>query len=319
MSTGGKTLDVSALLMPLCAWPHTSGRILMARCTMVVIGGPYIRTKHIEDWDMATQSATAMRVRSEQKATEAAPRTSFFFWSSVLLLSFLLIGFAPTLYLRAFFAVAPIPGYLYVHGAVLTAWFAWLVVQTTMVRTGRIALHRRLGVVGAVIAAAVIVASLMATMGFVARLRAAGIDWDTDMSAVPALGIEGQPMVQFASEVFWGNSIGTTVFTALVVAAILLRRRPQAHKRLMLLASIALVGPALARISRWAVFGGEDSLFVPIVFLGLLAVLIVYDLVSARRPHRATLIGCGAIVLALIAAQLIAHSGFGLAVVRMIG
>jgi hypothetical protein len=47
--------------------------------------------------------------------------------------------------------------------------------------------------------------------------------------------------------------------------------------------------------------------------------LIVYDLVSARRPHRATLIGCGAIVLALIAAQLISHSGFGLAVVRMIG
>jgi hypothetical protein len=67
------------------------------------------------------------------------------------------------------------------------------------------------------------------------------------------------------------------------------------------------------------VFGGEDSLLVPVVFLGLLAVLIVYDLVSARRPHRATLIGCGAIVLALMAAQLISHSGFGLAVVRMIG
>ena len=87
----------------------------------------------------------------------------------------------------------------------------------------------------------------------------------------------------------------------------------------MLLASIALVGPALARIARWSVFGGEDGPFVPIVFLGLLAVLIAYDIVSARRPHRATLIGCGGIVLALIAAQLIAHSEFGLSVVRMIG
>src|SRR5678815_1698581 len=144
---------------------------------MVVIGGPLHKNKAHRGIDMATQNATAMRVRPEQKTTEAAPHTSFFFWSSALLLSFLLVGFAPTLYLRALFAVAPIPGYLYVHGAVLTAWFAWLVVQTTMVRTGRIALHRRLGVVGAVIAAAVIVASLMATMGFVARLRAAGIDW----------------------------------------------------------------------------------------------------------------------------------------------
>jgi ABC-type enterochelin transport system permease subunit len=125
--------------------------------------------------------------------------------------------------------------------------------------------------------------------------------------------------VQFAAGVFWGNFIGIAVFAGLVVAAILLRRKPQAHKRLMLLASIALVGPALARISRWSVFGGEDGPFVPIVFLGLLAVLIAYDIVSARRPHRATLIGCGGIVLALIAAQLIAQSEFGMSVVRMIG
>jgi ABC-type enterochelin transport system permease subunit len=67
------------------------------------------------------------------------------------------------------------------------------------------------------------------------------------------------------------------------------------------------------------VFGGEDSLFVPIVFLGLLALLIAYDVLSARRPHRATLIGCGTIVLALIVTQLIAHSEFGLAVVRTMG
>jgi hypothetical protein len=81
-----------------------------------------------------------------------------------------MIGFAPTLYLRPLFAVPPIPGYLYVHGSVLTAWFVWLVVQTTMVRTGRTALHRRFGVIGAVIAAAVVVAGPMATMGFVATL-----------------------------------------------------------------------------------------------------------------------------------------------------
>jgi hypothetical protein len=268
---------------------------------------------------MATQTATATQVGSAAKATEAARRTSFFFWSSTLLLSFLVIGFAPTLYLRAFFDVPSIPGYLYLHGGVLTAWFVWFVVQTTMVRTGRTAVHRRFGVIGAIIAAAVVVAGPMATMGFVARLRAHGIDWDTDMSAVPALGIEGVPMVQFAAGVFWGNFIGIAVFAGLVVAALLLRRNPQAHKRLMLLASIALVGPALARISRWPVFGGEDGFFVPVVFLSLLVVLIAHDVVSARRPHRATLIGCGAIVLALIAAEMIADSEFGLAVVRSIG
>ena len=126
-------------------------------------------------------------------------------------------------------------------------------------------------------------------------------------------------MLVFASEVVWGNFVGIVVFAGLIVAAILLRRNSPAHKRLKLLASVALVGPALARISRWPLFGGEDGPFVPIVFLGSLVVLIVYDIVSARRPHRATLIGCAAIVPALIVARLIAHSEFGLAVVRAMG
>jgi hypothetical protein len=105
----------------------------------------------------------------------------------------------------------------------------------------------------------------------------------------------------------------------LVAAAILLRRNPQAHKRLMLLASIAILGPALARISRWPVFGGEDGPFVPVVLLGLLATLVAHDLVSARRLHTATLIGCGTIVLATIAQQMIVGSESGRAVVRMMG
>jgi hypothetical protein len=50
-----------------------------------------------------------------------------------------------------------------------------------------------------------------------------------------------------------------------------------------------------------------------------MAVLIVYDVIAARHLHRATLIGCAVIVLALIATQLIADSEFGLAMVRMIG
>jgi hypothetical protein len=77
----------------------------------------------------------------------------------------LIVGFAPSLYLRAFFDVPPIAGYLHVHGAVVTSWFVWLVLQTSMVRTGRTATHRRLGVIGAVIAVLVVFAGPMATVG----------------------------------------------------------------------------------------------------------------------------------------------------------
>jgi len=256
----------------------------------------------------------ASAIRSEEAA-----RSSFFFWLSVLLLSFLLLGFAPTLYLRAFTDPEPIPAYLHVHGIVLTSWYVWLVVQTSMVRTGRTATHRRLGVIGAVIGAAVVFAGPMATVGAVGRLRAAGVDWDTDMSVLRELGVEGVPMLNFASQVVWGNFVSIAVFAGLLAATILLRRTPQAHKRLIVLASIAIVGPALARVSRWPVFGGEDGPFIPLALFGLVLAVIAHDLVTARRLHKATWIGCGVIVLATIAQQMIAGSEFGLNVVRMLG
>jgi len=75
----------------------------------------------------------------------------------------------------------------------------------------------------------------------------------------------------FLSNVVWPNLASVRAFTLLGAAAILLRGRPQAHKRLMLLASIAIIGPAVARVSRWPPFGGEDSPSVLVVLLALLA------------------------------------------------
>jgi len=268
---------------------------------------------------MASQPSAAVSPVLGRDATRAATRTGFFFWMSALLLAFLLVGFAPTLYLREFFPVAPIPGYLYVHGTVLTAWFVWLLLQTSLVRTGNTAMHRRMGVIGAIVGAAVVVAGPMASFGVVGRLREAGLDWDTDMSALPFLGVDGVPMVNFAAQVVWGNLFSIAVFAGMLIAAVLLRRNPQAHKRLMVLGSIAIVGPALARVSRWPIFGGEDSGFIPVVFFGLVIAVIAHDLVTTRRLHRATWIGAAVIVASSVAQQVIAGSELGRAFVRMLG
>jgi hypothetical protein len=193
------------------------------------------------------------------------------------------------------------------------------VLQTSLVRSGNSATHRRMGVIGAVIGAAAVIGGPMATVGVVGRLREAGLDWDTDISAIPKVGVQGVPMVNFAAQVVWGNFVSIAVFAGMLVAAVLLRRNPQAHKRLMLLGSIAIVGPAVARISRWPIFGGESSPFIPVVLVSLVIAVVVHDLVTIRKLHRATLIGVGVIVAGAIAQQLIADSELGRAVVRVVG
>ncbi|HVY65356.1 MAG TPA: hypothetical protein VHH11_11105 [Gammaproteobacteria bacterium] len=268
---------------------------------------------------MASRTSAAASLDLQGNAAGVRVRSGYFFWMSALLLALVLVGFAPTLYLREFFPALPIPGYLYVHGIVLTAWFVWLVLQTALVRKGDTAAHRRMGVIGSVIGACVVLVGPLATLGVVGRLRAAGLDWDSDISALPFLGVQGVPMVQFAAQVVWVNLLSILVFAGLLVAAVLLRRSPQAHKRLMLLGSIVIVAPALARISRWPIIGGEDSGFIPIALFALLLSVVVHDLLVTRRVHRATWIGIAVVVAGTIAQQAIARSALGLEFVRSLG
>src|ERR1043166_3218788 len=60
-------------------------------------------------------------------------RSKFFLLANALLLAIVLVGFSRTLYLRAFFDVAPIPVSLYIHGAALTLWFLFALIQPWLI------------------------------------------------------------------------------------------------------------------------------------------------------------------------------------------
>ena len=94
-------------------------------------------------------------VTSPAKST-ARRHPAFFPAMSSLLVVLVFLGFAPTYYLRPESA-GPIPAYLHVHGAAMTIWFLLLLVQTGLIATRRRAVHRRLGFVGAVVAAVIVV------------------------------------------------------------------------------------------------------------------------------------------------------------------
>jgi hypothetical protein len=156
------------------------------------------------------------------------------------------------------------------------------------------------------LAVAVVLAGPMATMGFVARLPAMGFDVETE--------------IFFVSWVVWGNFASIFAFAVFVLAGILLWHRSEVHKRLMLLATLSIIGPPLARIANWSVFSWIQE--IPFVVAGsliLLATLVIHDLVANRRLHTVTIVGGLYSVLTILAPLVISNTGFAQAFVRAMG
>lgn len=220
----------------------------------------------------------------------AAPRRRWFFpATAALLILVVAAGFAPTFYLRGLGTgelppgLRVLPGYIYAHGAALTAWFLLYITQTLLLASHRPDLHRRLGAAGGFVAAAVVVTTVVTVQqAIVTPVRAALID-------VPV--------------VFFFNVLGLIQFAALVGCALRCRTRPDVHKRLMFLANVPLVAAAVSRLPLEL-----PALVAANAPLLLIAALAARDLTVDRRLHRATL--WGGIVAQLVPIPLVAVVGF---------
>jgi hypothetical protein len=189
------------------------------------------------------------------------------------------IGFSRTFYLKGVFGGPPLSGLLALHGVVMTLWIALFIAQIGLVATGRTGLHRSLGVLGGLVAALIVI------VGF-----AAGID----------AGRRGfSPSPQVTPVAFMAVPlIDVIVFGTLIGAALLNRRRPAAHKRLMLLATLGILTPAIARLPIDAMKqAGLPAFFGVTVFC--VAVVVLFDTVRNRRLHPAFAWG-GAFLVASI-------------------
>jgi Na+-transporting NADH:ubiquinone oxidoreductase subunit NqrB len=202
----------------------------------------------------------------------------FYTWMSLAILAGVALGFSRSFYLHALFPAHPVPPepFFVLHGLVFTAWFLLLPAQSLLVASGRVALHRR---VGAAVAVAMVILGVHGAL--LAGVRPGGF------VGVPVPG--WQFMIVPLAEM--------VIFPAFVALAVAKRRDAQAHKRWMLLASIAILPAACAR---WP---GIQELGNPVVFFVLadlfLVPLVVWDLKTRGRLHPATLWGG----LVLVASQ----------------
>ena len=234
--------------------------------------------------------------------SESRNRSRYFLYVSYLLLAIVLIGFAPTFYLRAFFDVPPIPPYVYVHGAAMTAWFVWFCVQTTAVNTGRVALHRRLGAIGITIGVLLLISGVVAAFGLAPRLLEKYGNIDSDIPRIAG--------------VVWGNLAGLIAFAGFLVAAFLYRQKPEIHKRMMMLASIGITLQALGRIAKFSMINMPEGPFALAGLLVLLIMLGIFDKRNTGRVHRITWVGgCALLVILIFFGFVVANSTFGRSVV----
>jgi hypothetical protein len=230
---------------------------------------------------------------SQGRLFDRVSRSRWFFpCVSGVLLGAVLVGFAPTFYLRPLFNGSPIPAYLYVHGVLLTTWFVLVFAQTCLVAAHRTDLHRRLGLLAVVDAVLVVLVSTFVTVRAVPRYVAIGMD--------PA-------QMQF---IVIGDLVSLAVFSALLAAAVRFRRQPEWHKRFMTVCCVIIIGPAIARLERLGL-----GVPVPAALLLLLVVLAVYDFVGLRRLHRATIWSSLVVLVALGAVLLVVGTAAGSAVV----
>ncbi|WP_442754452.1 hypothetical protein ACNHKD_15875 [Methylocystis sp. JAN1] len=186
------------------------------------------------------------------------------------------IGFGPTFFFKLFSESPPLPPLLHLHGAAFAAWYALFLTQATLISNGRPDMHRKLGYAGmGLVVVMVVLGVLAATHAIRTNHTPPGLD-PRSFLVLPFFGIG--------------------VFAILSGAAFLMRKRPETHKRLMLLASIAMLDAPIARIPSVFVTGG------PLAAFGLQDLFVIacigYDFFSRRRIHPAYLVG-GIFILAM--------------------
>lgn len=204
------------------------------------------------------------------------------------------VGFTPTYWAPVATRAFSGPPILHLHGLLFSAWTVLFIVQARLAASGNLRRHRALGLAGVSLATAMLFAGFAVAIASMRTGLAAGSTHARDFSIVP-LTIVGS-------------------FAALVAAALVYARRSDVHMRLMLVATITILPPAVARLLRLTLarpgdaaglMGNPPPVPLSLVPNGLadllLVVAMVHDWRTNGRVHRAYIVAGACVVLVQIA------------------
>lgn len=201
---------------------------------------------------------------------------TFFFAMAIALAVTAVLGFG-------FFIVMGIssfrePWFVHVHGVTMMGWMGLYLIQNALVWRGDIAGHRRLGVIAGAWSVWMVPVGLAITATNIALHRMPPAFQD------PAFFLA----MDFSTILLFGGMAWT---------ALALRARPDWHKRLMLGATINVVGPAWGRVVPLPVTGQYGVFLILVALLVYVAVAMAFDRRVHGRVHRAHYWTAGLIAL----------------------
>jgi hypothetical protein len=218
---------------------------------------------------VAAQSAAMPAACADRR-----PLPGFHLGLAALMSATVILGFWP-FYAGLFRGGPAAHPIIYAHAAVYSGWLVLLLSQTWLVFRRRVGAHRRLGRFGM-------------AWGIGLLLFGTYIAF-----AVPALNVTTGAMTLDEAAGFLVLPIGDMLlFAGFFIAGLRARRERETHRRLMILAAIALVFPGAAR---FAVQFGPAAIL-PVWLLPLFAAM-AHDLYVQRRVHRLYWIGLAILVV----------------------
>jgi uncharacterized membrane protein YidH (DUF202 family) len=211
--------------------------------------------------------------------TQTAFRPTFYFWITVAL-AFVIFGGFGLSYFQPMASgnLRPMSPVVHLHGLFYFAWMLLLMLQSGLVNSGNVALHRRLGTLGISLATGLVIfASVISVVNIAASLE---------------LGPD-----PFLFQLMYLNLVAIVSFTILFSMAMNNTRRSDYHRRYILIATIAFIG---AGINRFYVFAFEVN-FAPFWFLYLvsdlfIAAILLHDWKVLGKVHPASLTGAALVI-----------------------
>jgi hypothetical protein len=216
--------------------------------------------------------------------TTAESRERLFFLVMAIVIAITVVT-AFSLFLAAGISSFHSPWWVHVHAVTFMAWIGFYVLQNTLVFRNDIALHRRLGRIGAVYAIWMVLVGLVLT---------------------PLTLAVGRSPPFFTPAYFLAlDLVNIVAFGALFYAAIRNRRRTDWHRRLMLCATICVIAPAVGRLMllSGATMGAAVTVALLLVYV---VVAMLFDWANRGRIHAAYFWGAGALLLMVAAVELLA-------------